>query len=126
MEEQFAKIGSKKVKLVFTPHLIPMFRGLFSTIYVKFKRKVTRRDILELWKSYYHQEPFIMVMEEKLPNSQMVIYTNYCFLGLEIIEKNQWGILFSAIDNLGKGASGQAIQNMNLMLGLPESEGLLP
>lgn len=125
MEEQFIKISGRRFKVMFTPHLIPMFRGLFSTIYVRFRHKVTHKDILEKWKSYYRHEPFIIVLEDKIPTSQMAIHTNFCFLGLEIIGGSDWGILFSAIDNLGKGASGQAIQNMNLMLGFSESEGLL-
>lgn len=126
MEDQFVKFSGQKITVLFTPHLVPMFRGIFSTIYVKFRNKMTRMNILELWKSFYNQEPFIVIMEEKLPNSQMALNTNYCFLGMEIIGESNWGILFSAIDNLGKGASGQAIQNMNLMLDLPESKGLLP
>ncbi len=126
IEEQFVKIGSKKIKILFTPHLVPMFRGLFSTMYVKFRQKVSRKDVLKLWQSSYKDEPFIIVMEKNLPNSQIAVNTNYCFLGLEMVVGSNWGILFSAIDNLGKGASGQAVQNMNVMLNLPEFEGLLP
>ena len=110
--------------LIFSPHLLPVPRGILSTIYVPLKPGVSEEALRELYGAAYADEPFVKV----LPAGQTatlahVVHTNRCVIGL--VETAGTLILTSAIDNLIKGAAGQAVQNMNLMFGLPETAGLL-
>ncbi|MBN2413218.1 N-acetyl-gamma-glutamyl-phosphate reductase [candidate division KSB1 bacterium] len=125
MEQELTKCAGRETRISFTPHLLPVTRGLFSTIYVKTKQQKTKQHILDIMESAYRDEPFVHVVEEGYPSIKMAANTNYCFIGAETVPDSNTVILFSAIDNLGKGASTQAIQNMNLMLGFPETKGLL-
>jgi len=113
-----------KTKLSFTPHVLPTFSGLMSTAHILLSKKTSAKKIKNLYKKYYKNHPFIKILD-KIPTLHDVQGTNYCVLGgFEIDENNQLAIV-SVIDNLLKGASGQAIQNMNLMFGFKETEGLL-
>ncbi|MBU1633664.1 N-acetyl-gamma-glutamyl-phosphate reductase, partial [bacterium] len=104
-------------------HLVPMTRGIYNTIYTELTGPLTVGDLQELYQNSYKNEPFVRVMEKgKVPEIKHVVYTNYCDIGM-VISGNRL-ILMSAIDNLIKGAAGQAVQNMNLMLGLDETLGL--
>lgn len=128
IEQELSNLSRKKIKVVFTPHLIPMDRGILTTIYVKLREKVSLNSILNLYKEYYHDEPFVRVLEEgKLPSTKWVKGSNYCDISifLERRGENQTLIVVNAIDNLLKGASGQAVQNMNIMFGFKETEGLI-
>ncbi len=125
MEQELSKHAQRKIRVVFTPHLAPMFRGLFSTIYIRLKSKMNRSDVLNILTEAYANEPFVMVLDEKLPAAKMATHSNFCFLSLATVADSDMAILFSTIDNLGKGASWQAIQNMNLMLSFPEQAGLV-
>ncbi len=125
MEQELSKHAKSKIQVVFTPHLAPMFRGLFSTIYVRLQSKMDRSDLLNILTDVYVTEPFVMVLDEKLPATKMATHSNFCFLSVATVTDSDVAILFSTIDNLGKGASWQAIQNMNLMLDFPEQEGLV-
>lgn len=109
----------------FTAHLLPVTRGILSTIYVKLRRAWTREDLLRLFRARYPEGGFIRVREEGAPNLRDVQHTNFCDVYLTLDESGTRAVVVSCIDNLVKGAAGQAIQNMNLMLGFEPSRGLL-
>ena len=109
-------------RIVFTPHLLPVFRGILETIYVTPKAGASAEDLRAAWAERYAAEPFVRVFDRGLPELNRVQDTNQCHLGLA--PAGDLIVLVSAIDNLVKGAAGQALQNMNLMLGLPEGDGL--
>ncbi|MBX7135897.1 MAG: N-acetyl-gamma-glutamyl-phosphate reductase [Fimbriimonadaceae bacterium] len=108
----------------FTPHLIPSARGICSTIHVSLKSGVTRDEIMARWKAQYRDRPFIDIREEGWPSTKEVQGSNRCALACEVDERTGFAVLVGVIDNLVKGAAGQAVQNMNLMFGLPEETGL--
>jgi N-acetyl-gamma-glutamyl-phosphate reductase len=110
----------------FTAQLLPVHRGILETIYARLRKGVTRKDVEEIYRKSYGKEPFIRVYPEgKFPSLQSVAYTNFCDLGIQLDAKTRRLVIVAAIDNLVKGAAGQAVQNMNLMLGLPETTALL-
>ncbi len=126
MEEQLSFAAKDDVKLTFVPHLLPMSRGMLSTIYARIKPGTTARDIRTCLESFYHGRQFVRVLSQaQLPDTLHVRGTNYCDIGFQIDPNRHTLILLSAIDNLGKGAAGQAVQNMNLMLGFEETDGLI-
>jgi N-acetyl-gamma-glutamyl-phosphate reductase len=111
--------------LVFTPHLLPITRGMFSTIYVQLNESITPERVEELLRGFYVGAPFVRVFAPpRIPEIAWSVKTNYCDLGFALSADGKRLTLFSAIDNLLKGASGQAVQNMNLMYGFDEREGL--
>jgi N-acetyl-gamma-glutamyl-phosphate reductase len=124
-EQELSKLAGREVEITFTPHIIPVERGMLSTIYMDLNKKISVKEVLEVYKDFYKNEPFVKVLSEgELPNMRDVVYTNYCCIGIDIdIRKNRL-IVISCIDNLLKGASGQAVQNMNIMFGLEETSGL--
>ncbi|MDD5543993.1 MAG: N-acetyl-gamma-glutamyl-phosphate reductase [Acidobacteriia bacterium] len=110
---------------IFTPHLLPINRGIFSTLYVKPKPGVSVGSIRRAFTDFYSGAPFVRIYPEgRLPEIKFVTHTNYCDVGIQNDPESSWLILISCIDNLMKGAAGQAVQNMNLMFGLEESSGL--
>jgi N-acetyl-gamma-glutamyl-phosphate reductase len=112
--------------LVFTPHLLPIARGMFSTIYVQVREPMNVGRIEQIFRTFYEQMPFVRVFAPpKLPEIAWSMNTNYCDLGFALSKDARKLTLFSTIDNLVKGASGQAVQNMNVMYGFDEREGLL-
>jgi N-acetyl-gamma-glutamyl-phosphate reductase len=122
MEQELSKAAGTEVAIDFTPHLIPISRGMLSTIYVKARaNEATLKSCLS---SYYADSRFVHLLAEDFPSTKDVRGTNNCLIGLSLNEKTGRAVIVSAIDNLTKGASGQAIQNMNLMFGLPEAEGI--
>lgn len=128
IEQELNKISRKKIKVVFTPHLIPMDRGILTTIYVRLRRRVTLSTIQKVYIEYYCDEPFVRVLKDgTYPATKGVRGSNYCDISvfLDTRGMNQTLIVVNAIDNLMKGASGQAIQNMNIMYGFNETEGLI-
>lgn len=125
MEQELSKAAGRSVRVLFTPHLAPMFRGLFSTIYVRLTSGLGQSDLISIFNQAYSNEPFIQVLERALPASKMANFSNYCFLSAATVPDSDIAILFSCVDNLGKGASWQAVQNMNIMLGFPETMGVL-
>jgi len=113
------------VSITFVPHLVPMTRGMLTTIYATPAQGVQQQDILDCYRKAYHGRPFIRLCpEDRLPDTLHVRGTNFCDIGFRFDENNRRLILISAIDNLVKGAAGQAVQNMNLMLGFDETAGL--
>jgi N-acetyl-gamma-glutamyl-phosphate reductase len=125
MEEVLSREAGSEVKITFVPHLIPITRGILTTIYAEPVKKITPKEIQNCWDSFYSDCPFIRICHGNgLPNVLHVRGTNYCDMGFKLDERNNRLILVSAIDNLVKGAAGQAVQNMNIMLGLDETAGL--
>ncbi len=125
IEQELGKQAGRPMQVIFTPHLTPMSRGLFSTIYLRTKKAHSPDELLGVLADAYGKEPFVHVLENDLPTTKMVAHSNYCFLTVLTVPDSDVAIVFSAIDNLGKGASWQAVQNMNLMLGFPEEMGLI-
>jgi len=113
-------------ELIFTPHLLPIPRGILSTIYLHLNREMTPFEVESLFQTFYSGKRWVRVFQTpKLPQVQFSLQTNYCDLGFCLAEDGRRLVLISCIDNLLKGAAGQAVQNMNLMYGWPEDEGLL-
>jgi len=112
-----------KTKLSFTPHVIPVFRGLMCTMHAILKKKIKSNKIKKIYEEFYKGDPFTKIMD-KLPELHVVQNTNYCCLGGFEIDENNQLVVISVLDNLLKGASGQAVQNMNIMFGFDEKEGL--
>ncbi len=112
------------LQVTFTPHLLPMNRGILSTTYSRLKTPVKTTDLLGLYRTTYKGEPFVRILDEgSYPDTRFVRFSNYCDIGLKAFDDGRI-IIISAIDNLIKGASGQAVQNMNLCLGLDETAAL--
>ena len=112
-------------ELIFTPHLLPIPRGILSTIYVHMKRPMKPAEVESCFKGFYAGKRWVRVFSTpKLPQIQFSLHTNYCDLGFCLAEDGRRLVLVSCIDNLLKGAAGQAVQNMNLMYGFKEEEGL--
>ncbi len=126
IEEQAGLLaGDGDIIVNFTPHLVPMVRGILSTIYLKLKKPLPQEDLFSLFKAHYGEETFVRIhLPPRLPETRFVWGTNFCDLSLRLDGRNGRLILVSAIDNLVKGAAGQAVQNMNIMQGWPEEEGL--
>src|SRR6266536_2880519 len=113
-------------EITFTPHLLPIPRGILSTIYVHLKQKMQSNEIEKVYREFYKGKKFVRVFATpKLPEIQFSLNTNYCDLGFCVAPEGQRLVIVSCEDNLIKGAAGQAVQNMNLMCGFPEEEGLL-
>jgi N-acetyl-gamma-glutamyl-phosphate reductase len=110
--------------VTFTPHLIPIDRGILATIYVRVPPGTTEEALGDVFESAYAGEPFVRVVGTQLPEIKHVAHTNFCDIGWRVDPSGR-AILISVIDNLVKGASGQAVQNMNVMVGEPEAAGLL-
>lgn len=125
MEQELSVAAGRPVRLTFTPHLLPMDRGILSTIYVQAAGNAGEEDLRACWQEAYGSEPFIRVLGPGgLPATKQVRGTNRVALGLATDPRSGLIKIFSALDNLTKGAGGQAVQNANLMLGLPETAGL--
>ncbi len=125
IEEVAGRLAGREIKVSFTPHLVPMSRGLFATVYLTAGEKLTNAQLFQIYQDYYHGEPFIVPLPEPfLPQTKAVIYTNRCQLGVRYDPRTGQVIVLSALDNLGKGAAGQAVQNMNIMFGFEETLGL--
>ena len=125
IEEQLGYACGHPVTLNFTPHLVPMNRGILATEYAKLTKDVTWADVRAVYEKYYKGEKFIRLLDEGVfPETRWVEGSNYVDIGFRIDKRTGRIILIGAIDNLVKGAAGQAVQNMNLAFGLPEDEGL--
>lgn len=125
IEEQLGYASGEKVLLNFTPHLVPMNRGILATEYAKLAREVTYEEVKAVYDKYYADEKFVRVLEKDVcPETKWVEGSNYVDINFKIDERTGRIIMMGAMDNLVKGAAGQAVQNMNLMFGLEETEGL--
>jgi N-acetyl-gamma-glutamyl-phosphate reductase len=125
IEQTLSDLAGEKVTVSFTPHLLPVNRGILSTCYAGLREKATTADLDALFREFYRGEPFIRVHPEgSLPNVAFVRGSNFCDLGVVADPRTGRAIVIAAIDNLVKGAAGQAVQNMNLLLGFEETAGL--
>ena len=125
IEEQLSYAAGEPVLLNFTPHLVPMNRGILATEYASLKKPVTMEEVGRIYQEYYGGERFIRLLEPgTCPETRWVEGSNYVDIGFQIDARTGRIVMMGAIDNLVKGAAGQAVQNMNLMFGLPENEGL--
>ena len=126
MEQEISLLCKKSVVISFTPHLLPISRGILSTIYAKLTSPISDSELNEVYKSFYKDEFFVRLCEPgNYPATQFVKGSNFCDIGVKIDSRTGRIVILSAIDNLVKGAAGQAVQNMNLMCNLPETKGLL-
>ncbi|MDD6334808.1 MAG: N-acetyl-gamma-glutamyl-phosphate reductase [Clostridia bacterium] len=126
IEEQLGyACGRDDIKLIFTPHLVPMNRGILVTAYANLAKDVTYEDVKAVYDRYYDKEYFIRVLPKDVcPETRWVEGSNFVDIGFKIEPRTNRLIMMGALDNLVKGAAGQAVQNMNLLFGLPENEGL--
>ncbi len=125
MEQEISILAGCDVRISFTPHLLPITRGILSTIYATLQKEVATRELIDLYRAFYKGKKFVRVYKAgTFPNISSVRGSNYCDIGLTVDARTKRVIIICAIDNLVKGAAGQAIQNMNLMCGLSEDTGL--
>jgi N-acetyl-gamma-glutamyl-phosphate reductase len=119
------KFAARTVQFSFVPHLLPITRGIYTTISAPLNGDISDRHVLDAYKQFYASEPFVRVSSVAIPEIKHTTYTNFIDIGFRVDRENGQLIIFSTLDNLVKGAAGQAVQNMNLMFGFPETEGLL-
>jgi len=125
IEQELGRIANTSITISFTPHLVPANRGILSTIYADLNKKVSQSEIIDIYRKFYDDEKFVRICKTgSLPDISSVRGSNNCDIGIVVDGRTGRVIIVSAIDNLVKGASGQAVQNMNLMCGLPEGAGL--
>ncbi|MGA2517516.1 MAG: N-acetyl-gamma-glutamyl-phosphate reductase [Thermodesulfobacteriota bacterium] len=125
IDQELSLLARKEIRVTFAPHLIPVDRGILSTLYVRLTKKMKTEELLDVFHDFYQAEPFVRIYsKEKFPNTKNVRGSNYCDIGVKVSESDGRAVIVTAIDNLVKGASGEAVQNMNIMLGYPETMGL--
>ena len=126
IEEQLSYASGQDVKLNFTPHLVPMNRGILITAYANLTKDITEEEIRDIYKKYYKDEYFVRVLNAgECPETRWVEGSNFVDVNIKVDKRTKRVIMMGAMDNLVKGAAGQAVQNMNLMFGLDEKEGLM-
>ena len=125
IEEQLGYAAGYPVTINFTPHLVPMNRGILVTAYASLKKQATEEEIRDIYHHYYDKEQFVRVLDPELcPQTKWVEGSNYVDVNVKLDPRTGRVIMMGAMDNLVKGAAGQAVQNMNLMFGLEENTGL--
>ncbi|WP_099204661.1 N-acetyl-gamma-glutamyl-phosphate reductase [Scatolibacter rhodanostii] len=126
MEQTLSNLSGEDIKLTFVPHLLPVNRGILATCYARLTKEVTQVEMEEIYQHAYGNEKFVRLLPSgRVPNIRHVWYTNYCDVAVQVDNRTGTLVAISAIDNMVKGAAGQAIQNMNLCFGLDETAGLL-
>lgn len=124
IEQELSCVAGTTVRVVFTPHLIPMTRGILVTAYTPLAAELSEDEAVDLYRQAYEAEPFVRVLVDALPETKATMGSNFCDVAVKVDRRAGVAIAIAAIDNLGRGAAGQAVQNMNLMCGLPEETGL--
>ena len=126
IEEQLGYAAGEDIKIIFTPHLVPMNRGILVTEYASLTRPVSYEEVKAIYDSYYKEETFIRVLDKDVcPETKWVEGSNYVDINFKIDERTNRIVMMGALDNIVKGAAGQAVQNMNLVFGIEETEGLM-
>ena len=123
IEQELSKVAGKEIQVQFTPHLMPMKRGILATIYVDLKKDVTEDDLYAVYEKYYGDENFIRI-RRGMCETRFVVGTNFCDISVRVDQRTHRAIITSCIDNMVKGAAGQAVQNMNVAFGFEETAGL--
>lgn len=123
IEQELTKVAGKEIQVQFTPHLMPMKRGILATIYLDLKKDVTEDDLYAVYEKYYGKEKFIRI-RRGMCETRFVVGTNFCDISVRVDQRTHRAIVTSCIDNMVKGAAGQAVQNMNVAFGLEETAGL--
>jgi N-acetyl-gamma-glutamyl-phosphate reductase len=123
MGEMLEQLSVEESQIIFTPHLLPIPRGILSTTYVTFREKKETAEVEACFREFYASSPMVRV-STKLPQIQYSVHTNYCDIGFKLAKDGRRCVVVSCLDNLLKGAAGQAVENMNLMCGWDEVEGL--
>lgn len=125
IEQELSLLAGSEIKVTFIPHLVPMIRGILSTIYLEPEAANTEEEIRAIFSNFFGECPFVRVLETPhFPETRLVRGSNFIDIALKMDERTGRLVVISALDNLIKGAAGQAVQNMNIMLGLPEDTGL--
>jgi N-acetyl-gamma-glutamyl-phosphate reductase len=125
IEQELSLMAGEPLMVSFTPHLAPMKRGMLCTIYANLKKKKTSSELIDLYREHYKNDYFVRIMEDgKIPETKHVSGSNFIDIGMVVDERLNRVIVMSAVDNLGKGAAGQAVQDLNIMCGFPEKTGL--
>jgi len=122
--ELLEQIGLGATQITFTPHLLPIPRGILSTIYLRFREPQTRAAVTQVYHDFFAASPMVRLYDKALPQIQYTVHTSYADIGFQIANDSRRAVIVSCLDNLLKGASSQAVQNMNIMLGYGEAEGL--
>jgi N-acetyl-gamma-glutamyl-phosphate reductase len=123
IEQELSEVLGKDITISFTPHLIPMNRGILATCYGKLAVNLSEEEVIKIYKEFYQNEYFVKIIDG-LPETRWVKGSNLCHIGVKVDKRTSRVVVISAIDNLVKGAAGQAVQNMNIMFGLKETAGL--
>lgn len=125
MEQELSRLAGRPVKVTFTPHLVPMSRGILGTLYASLLKPLSDQEVFQLYQEFYGDQPFVRLLPPgTVPATSQVRGSNFCDLGFKVDQERGRVIVLSAIDNLARGASSQAVHNFNLMAGLPETMGL--
>jgi N-acetyl-gamma-glutamyl-phosphate reductase len=122
--ELLEQIGIQGSEIVFTPHLLPIPRGILSTIYVRFKEPQTQKGVARVYEEFFAGSPMVRLYNKNLPQIQYSVRTNYADIGFQLDASGRRAVIVSCLDNLLKGAAGQAVQNLNVMMNWCEAEGL--
>ena len=126
IEQELTKLAGEEILVSFTPHLIPQKRGIYSTIYINLKEKHTTEEVVNIYKEFYKDEYFVRVNDlGEIPETKHTAGSNFVDIGVVVDERLQRAVVTSTLDNVVKGAAGQAVQNMNLIFGLDEKTGLM-
>ncbi len=124
IEDHLSSLADRDIAVAFVPHLVPTQRGILETIYIRSKTVLEEKKLVSLYRKFYKREPFVRILEGQQPELKNVNHTNYCDIAIKVGEGKNLTVITAAIDNLRKGAAGQAVQNMNIMCGFPEQSGL--
>lgn len=124
IEQELSLLAGEDIILSFTPHLVPLKRGILATIYANLNGEFSKEDLIKMYKDFYENEYFVRIYEKGLPETNHVAGSNFVDIGLEIDKRLNRVVISSAIDNIYKGAAGQAVQNMNIIFGLDEKEAI--
>jgi N-acetyl-gamma-glutamyl-phosphate reductase len=126
IEQEYSKLAGKETVISFTPHLVPMKRGIYAAIYMNLLDSYTDGELLSVYKAFYKNSPFVRIYDAgEIPESNHVTGSNFLDIGLKVDKRTNRVIVAATLDNLVKGAAGQAVQNMNIMFGLDETAGLM-
>lgn len=126
IEQELSMLAGEEIVVSFTPHLAPLKRGMLSTIYANLSCEKSASELIKLYKEFYKDEYFVRILDEgNLPETKYVAGSNYIDIGIVVDKRLNRVIILSAVDNLGKGAAGQAVQDLNIICGLPEHTGLV-